>query len=462
MHPGATRLEAELIAHLAEVDERRLYTPSGGVMHPLPRRTSLWDFCLLDLGFSENVAASRIAVARESRQFPRMLEMLRQGRIHLSGLRMLCGHLTTEGSEELLAEAAGKTKRQIEELLARRYPKPAVPDRIRKLPATPPAAMPEAAPQLPFAADGSSGPPTPRTSAPARAVVAPLSAEAYRVQFTASPELRDKIRQAQELLRHQLPSGDLAPILERALTLLIAQVKKERFGVGRKPRSGETRQGPARSRRVPTAIRRAVYTPSGGVMHPEIGRALRIRDKEARQKALDKPYRGVLRITGRLVRQAERASATTRRQMKRLNEEARAAAAVLLAAKDTRAGGAPRGHPKARASIGQAHRARAATVVPPTGTIAAEDEPGESAVRLASHGSSTASGCIEVATAARTGWAARSSGRRSRTTSPPWRQLSAEIDRRAEPRKTHMLISEPAAGGGRRRLRAPHSAPPCS
>ena len=155
------------------------------------------------------------------------------------------------------------------DLPARRYPKPAVPDRIRKLPATPPAAMPEAAPQLPFAADGSSGPPTPRTSAPARAVVAPLSAEAYRVQFTASPELRDKIRQAQELLRHQLPSGDLAPILERALTLLIAQVKKERFGVGRKPRSGETRQGPARSRRVPTAIRRAVYTPSGGVMHPE-------------------------------------------------------------------------------------------------------------------------------------------------------------------------------------------------
>jgi hypothetical protein len=240
--------EAELIAHLAEVDERRLY---------LPRRTSLWDFCLLDLGFSENVAANRIAVARESRQFPRMLEMLRQGRIHLSGLRMLYGHLTTEGSEELLAEAVGKTKRQIEELLARRYPKPAVPDRIRKLPSAAVSAstsVPEPAPLLSLEA------PAP----PPRAVVAPLSAEAYRVQFTASPELRDKIRQAQELLRHQLPSGDLAPILERALTLLIAQVKKERFGVGRKPRSGETRQSPARSRRVPTAIRRAVYERDGG------------------------------------------------------------------------------------------------------------------------------------------------------------------------------------------------------
>jgi IS5 family transposase len=62
----------------------------------------------------------------------------------------------------------------------------------------------------------------------------------------------------------------------------------------------------------------------------EIGLALRVRDKDARQKALDKPYRGVLRITGRFVRQAERASQATRRQMKRLNDEARAAAAVLL------------------------------------------------------------------------------------------------------------------------------------
>lgn len=117
--------EAELLAVLAEVDERRLY---------LPRRTSLWDYCLHDLGFSENAAGNRIAVARESRRFPRMLEMLREGRVHLSGLRMLCGHLTAEDGEALLAAAAGKTKREIEELLARRCPKPAVPDLIRKLP----------------------------------------------------------------------------------------------------------------------------------------------------------------------------------------------------------------------------------------------------------------------------------------------------------------------------------------
>src|SRR5512146_1863310 len=38
--------EAEMIEHLAQVDERRLY---------LPEHTSLWDFCLRELNFSENV-----------------------------------------------------------------------------------------------------------------------------------------------------------------------------------------------------------------------------------------------------------------------------------------------------------------------------------------------------------------------------------------------------------------------
>lgn len=187
--------EADILEVLAEVDERRLY---------LPRRTSLWDYCLRDLGFSENAAANRIAVARESRRFPRMLEMLREGRIHLSGLRMLCGHLTVGDGDALLAAAAGKTKREIEELLARRLPKPAVPDHIRKVPQKAALVPAPAETTLPFATAASAAP---RIAPVPRAVLAPLSAEAYKIQFTASPELRDKIRELQELLRHHSPRG---------------------------------------------------------------------------------------------------------------------------------------------------------------------------------------------------------------------------------------------------------------
>ena len=45
----------------------------------------------------------------------------------------------------------------------------------------------------------------------------------------------DKLRQAQGLLRHRVPHGDLAAVLERALDLLIEDVKKERFAVAGSP-----------------------------------------------------------------------------------------------------------------------------------------------------------------------------------------------------------------------------------
>jgi IS5 family transposase len=67
----------------------------------------------------------------------------------------------------------------------------------------------------------------------------------------------------------------------------------------------------------------------------EIGQALRARNKAARYKALLKPYRGLLRITGRLVRQAERAREAAHQQKSRLPEEARGAVAALLAQIET-------------------------------------------------------------------------------------------------------------------------------
>jgi len=95
--------------------------------------------------------------------------------------------------------------------------------------------------------------------------IAPLAEETYKVQFTASRALRDKLRQAQELLRHRVPDGDLACIVEKALDLLIEQVKKERFAVGRKPRhSSALAAQETRSRHIPDPIRREVYERDGG------------------------------------------------------------------------------------------------------------------------------------------------------------------------------------------------------
>ena len=59
----------------------------------------------------------------------------------------------------------------------------------------------------------------------------------YRVELTASKELRDKLTHAQDLMRHRNPSGDLAVILDRALDLLIAKRESERFGKTKRPRN---------------------------------------------------------------------------------------------------------------------------------------------------------------------------------------------------------------------------------
>jgi hypothetical protein len=76
---------------------------------------------------------------------------------------------------------------------------------------------------------------------PASASLTALRADRYKVQFTADQRLHDKIKQAQHLLRSQIPSGELAELVERALDVLIAQRMKQRFAVGRNSRTARSK-----------------------------------------------------------------------------------------------------------------------------------------------------------------------------------------------------------------------------
>jgi len=242
-------LEAELLLHLGEVDERKLYLQCAFA--------SMFAFCVEELGFSEDAAYARITVARAARRLPAMVEAVRSGQVHLTGLRMLVPLLTDQNHREVLAQAAGKSKRRVEELVARLSPQPAVPALIRKLPELPVVATVPPAPLGPGEPPPMAGPP-PGAALARRAVLAPLTEETFKVQFTASRAFRDKLRQAQDLLRHRIPDGDLAAVLERALDLLIEDVKKERFAVGRKARQAP-KEEVGSSRHIPDAIKRAVY-----------------------------------------------------------------------------------------------------------------------------------------------------------------------------------------------------------
>jgi hypothetical protein len=120
--PAVVRREreaaAETLAHLAEIDRRKLYLEQGC--------SSLYAFCVERLGYSEDGALKRVRAARLAARLPRVLEELRNGALHLTALFLLAQHLTDDNAEALIAETRGKTRKEIELVLARWFPRPDV------------------------------------------------------------------------------------------------------------------------------------------------------------------------------------------------------------------------------------------------------------------------------------------------------------------------------------------------
>jgi hypothetical protein len=281
------RTLAQLVAHLGEVEDRRLHLEAA--------YNSMFAYCVGRLGMSEDEACRRIELARLARKFPALFVELERGQITLSVALVLKPILTPDNHRELLCAARGKSAQQARELLAERLPKPDVPSSIRKLPERRPAAASElalsslpaalpSAPELaaaalspPMSAPASMSLPEPTDSSkrleaaglsaavegarplpasrpgsvPAWRSIEPLSAQRYRIQFTADAELKRKLELARDLLRHAHPTGDFAPVVSRALDLLLDDLQRRRFGAGarrkcadRSANAGGTPSGP--------------------------------------------------------------------------------------------------------------------------------------------------------------------------------------------------------------------------
>jgi 5-methylcytosine-specific restriction endonuclease McrA len=379
------RTEADLVAHIGEVDKRRLYAREAA--------PSMFAYCTRVLHLSEAEAYLRIVAARAARRHPVLLTMLAGGRLHLSGIAKLAPHLTPENRDTILSRATHRSKRQIEELIAEICPRPDVPALIRKLPqqvrvdrtcgeasphavtntqallvdsghpatqgqsACPQQTLPDVGHQLrpggvrapgadaanapgsncvdphgpdgvhthgpervdALRPDGVSSTSLPEPSHPAcgaamqldrqprASAVEPLAPSRYKVQFTASAELRDKLERLQALLRSEVPDGDLGAVIERAVTEALQRHEARRYAQRRptartitttsatirtrnaaidsqgttikpaaarkpalsvtndsRPSSSPQRQTGVRARHIPAAIRRAVYQRDGG------------------------------------------------------------------------------------------------------------------------------------------------------------------------------------------------------
>jgi hypothetical protein len=214
----------QLIAHLAAMDAREVHLARG--------YRSLFEYCRGELLLSEASAFNRILAARAARRYPEILGLLTDGSVNLTTIRLLAPRFTDENRKDLLAAAMNRSRRAVEELIARLFPREDVLPAVRRLPTLRP------------------------TGAPA-AGTTPLGDDRYGIQFTASKATYEKLRAARDLLGFGSATADLAGIFDRALTALLEDLARRKFGSTDRPRRGRG-TGPD-SREIPVAVKRVVW-----------------------------------------------------------------------------------------------------------------------------------------------------------------------------------------------------------
>ena len=303
------RTTAILLTRIAEVDQRQLFRRAG--------YESMHAYCLRELHFSEDAAYRHITAARVTRQYPAVLVALADGRLHMRAVLMLAPHLKSWNADELVAAATHKTRDEIELLLAERFPRPDLPQRLQPIPsppmpspvATPPApervgelapervevrihdprapqcrsqlaperveaTMPEqtahGSVEMPRQPAPQLAPERVETPAP-RQKMTPLAPERFGLQVTLDKETYDLLLYTRSLMSHQNPADEIVLVLNCALKLLAAHLEKQKFAATTRPRPGGSRNAtatradaPTDARHVPAAVKCAVWERDGG------------------------------------------------------------------------------------------------------------------------------------------------------------------------------------------------------
>lgn len=103
-----------VLEYLHEIDTRRLWLREG--------YSSLFDFCVRYLNYSEGEAARRIQSARCAARVEEVKPLLEKNELSLTGLSLIAPFVTKQNAETLLPQVLSKTTREIEEVLHREFP----------------------------------------------------------------------------------------------------------------------------------------------------------------------------------------------------------------------------------------------------------------------------------------------------------------------------------------------------
>jgi 5-methylcytosine-specific restriction endonuclease McrA len=258
-------LTAKLLEYIGEIDRRQLYLE---LAYP-----SMFAFCVGRHRMSESEAGKRIRAGRAACRFPRILEMIRKGQLHLTGVHQLAAYLTEENHEDVLRRAKGRTSREIDQLIAEIAPRGDVGTVIRPLPtrndgqeslqdSSGTGSERSTDVQSTERAVAGSVPRLPANSI--RSVTVPLSPQRYRLHVTVGKDAVDNLEELVNLLSHQLPNGDAGQVVERAIELLLAETKRKRAALTKRPRKRKKKGKHTKTRAIPAQVKRDVFERDGG------------------------------------------------------------------------------------------------------------------------------------------------------------------------------------------------------
>src|SRR6202521_1596325 len=247
-------LAVQFVVELAGFAKRELYRELG--------YTSLFYYCVRQLGLSKSSAFRRSEAARLIARFPAIADRLAEGRLSIRALVELREVLTEENHAGVLTQAEGKSQEEAQLLAVEYKPKPVPRDVVRALPMPQRPSVPSGSSAL-LGSPAQSAPPAPlgdlvpaETKMPSlpSEVVKPLTPELRRLNVTVTADFIAELEQVRVALSHQCPDGNFEQVVREAFKLVLERDRKRKALTGR-PRPVTDRPRPVTDRPRPVTDR---------------------------------------------------------------------------------------------------------------------------------------------------------------------------------------------------------------
>lgn len=217
------RLLADILTHLKEVERRKLFADY--------KRTSLFDYAVKELGYSEDQAQRRIEAMRLLKHLPEIAPAIRDGRLTITNIaqaNQFFRHTQPTRDEKVafMTSIENKTKREVEREIASRAPELPRPERTRA-----------------------------------------TTASKSQLTLELPNETLEIIAQLKGALAHKYPNMTIAELITLLAREKLAELRPAsesddatRPAPARMPVTTNTTNNPKRSRYIPLELRRTLHT----------------------------------------------------------------------------------------------------------------------------------------------------------------------------------------------------------